>query len=102
VADALKELEDELVSYVGLDKRLGRAERLADILVAHRRQCLANLRDDESPTWAERIRLLDQLAATRSIRLEEEEQLRFILDEISERERARRAERIQEQRELTS
>jgi hypothetical protein len=93
VADELDALEKELAEYVDLRRRLGNADfRFADALIGHRRQAITNLADSEDMIWADRVRLLDRVAERKGIALTEERALRYVLDEIAERERKRRAE----------
>jgi hypothetical protein len=100
MADPLEDLAKELSEYVSLRRRLD-AENytLADALIAHRGQAIENLRDSSDPFWIERTQLLDRLADKRGIPLVNEENLRFVLDELAERERRRRAEVVAAHRE---
>jgi len=96
VSDPLDILEKELAEYVDFRRRLGNDDfRFVDALLGHRRQCMANLSDSEDEMWADRVRSLDRLAERKGIPLGEERALRFVLDEIAERERKRRAEDIE-------
>lgn len=101
MADPLEDLAKELSEYVGLRRRLGSDNfRLEDALIGHRRQAIENLRDSEGdPFWIERVKLLDRLAAGRGIPLVNEEALRFVEDELREKERRRRAEAVSTHRE---
>jgi hypothetical protein len=100
VADELEALEKELAEYVDLRRRLGLADfRFVDALTWHRVQALTNLADSEDMMWADRIRLLDRLAERKGIPLTEERALRYVLDEIAERERRRRAEELDRRKE---
>jgi hypothetical protein len=95
MSDELGDLEKELGEYVGLRRRLGNIQfNLSDALVLHRRQALTNLRNSEDLWWRDRVKLLDRFAAAKDIPLANEENLRYVLDEIAERERKRRAEVI--------
>jgi hypothetical protein len=103
VADELEVLEKELAEYVDLRRRLGNADfRFADALIDHRRQAIINLSDSEDLMWADRLRLIDRLAERKGIPLSEERGLRFVLDEIAERERRRRAEELGRRKEATA
>jgi len=103
VADELEALEKELAEYVDLRRRLGNADfRFADALIGHRRQAIENLADSEDLMWADRLRLIDRLAERKGIPLTEERGLRFVLDEIAERERKRRAEDLDRRKEAAS
>jgi hypothetical protein len=103
VADELEVLEKELAEYVDLRRRLGNAEfRFADALIGHRRQAILNLTDSEDLMWADRLRLIDRLAERKGIPLSEERGLRFVLDEIAERERRRRSEELDRRKEAAS
>jgi hypothetical protein len=102
MADELETLEKELAEYVDLRRRLGNADfRFADALIGHRRQVIVNLADSEDLMWADRLRLIDRLAERKGIPLSEERGLRFVLDEINERERRRRVEQTAKQEKLT-
>ena len=95
MADELEALEKELAEYVDLRRRLGTADyRFVDALIDHRRQASVNLGDSEDMIWADRLRLIDRLASRKGILLDEERALRYVLDEIAERERKRRAEEL--------
>jgi hypothetical protein len=104
MADPLEDLEKELAEFVSLRRRLdAEGYTLADALLDHRRQALANLRDSQGdPFWIERTKLLDRLAERRGIPLVNEENLRFVEDELRERERRRRAELVAAHREAAS
>lgn len=101
MADPLEDLEKELAEYASLRRRLdAEGYTLADALIAHRRQAIENLRDSQGdPFWIERIKLLDRLAERRGIPLVNEENLRFVENELRERERHRRAEVVTAHRE---
>jgi hypothetical protein len=104
VADELEVLETELAGYVDLRRRIGKGDyRFADALIGHRRQAIENLLSDEDlGIWPDRIRLLDRLAERKGVVLADERPLRFVLDEIAERERKRRAEDIERRKEAAS
>jgi hypothetical protein len=103
VADELEVLEKELAEYVDLRRRLGNADfRFADALIGHRRQAIVNLAESEDLMWADRLRLIDRLAERKGIPLSEERGLRFVLDEIAERERRRRSEELDRRKEAAS
>lgn len=96
-------LEKELGAYVGLRQRLGNEDyRFSDALIGHRRQAIENLRDSEDDFWKDRVELCDRLATAKDIPLANEEQLRYVLDEIAERERKRRAEFIEARKKETA
>jgi len=96
VSEDLEVLEKEFAEYVALRQRLRDDDsRFADVLLAHRRQCMTNLSDSEDMMWADRIRLVDRLADRKGLVLADERPLRYVLDEIAERERKRRAEDMQ-------
>jgi hypothetical protein len=92
VPDDLEALEKELASYVDVRRVANPDFRFADALIGHRRQAIVNLADSEDLMWADRLRLIDRLAERKGIPLSEERGLRFVLDEINERERKRRTE----------
>jgi hypothetical protein len=93
--NGLDVLEKELAEYVDLRRRLGSEDfRFVDALLGHRRQCMANLSDSEDEMWADRMRWLERLAERKGLVLADERPLRYMLDEIVERERKRRAEDI--------
>jgi hypothetical protein len=103
VADELEVLEKEIAEYVALRRRLGNADfRFADALIGHRRQAILNLTDSEDLMWADRLRLIDRLAERKGIPLSWARGLRFVLDEIAERERKRRAEEQHRRKEAAS
>jgi hypothetical protein len=94
--NGLDVLEKELAEYVDLRRRLGSEDfRFVDALLGHRRQCMANLSDSEDEMWADRVRSLDRLAERKGVVLADERPVRYVLDEIAERERKRRAEDIE-------
>jgi len=95
----LRALEEELEGYARFRRRMGDdGFRLTEAVACHREQCMVNLLADEDEIWAERVRLLDALAERRNIPMPGARPLRYALDEISERERQRRAERVQLER----
>jgi hypothetical protein len=91
-------LEAELERYAAFRRRLGEAFDFGDALLGHREQCLVNLLDDEDDGWVQRVRHLDEIAQRREVWLGEARPLRAVLDELSERERRRRAQRVREHR----
>jgi hypothetical protein len=103
VPDELEALEKELAEYVDFRRRVEDPDfRFADALIGHRRQAIPNLADSEDMIWADRVRLLDRVAEHKGIALTEERGLRFVLDEIAERERRRRAEDLERRKEVAS
>ena len=100
--DELEALEKELASYVDFRRVANPDFHFADALIGHRRQTIANLADSEDVTLADRVRLLDRLAQAKGIPLTEERALRYVLDEIAERERKRRAEELDRRKEAAS
>ena len=103
MADELEALEKELAEYVALRQRLGDDDlRFADALISHRRQAITNLSDSEDLMWSDRVKLLDRVAEHKGIPLTEERALRYVLDEIAERERRRRSEELDRRKEAAS
>ncbi|MDP9224869.1 MAG: hypothetical protein M3P18_13700 [Actinomycetota bacterium] len=101
MGDPLEDLAKELSEYVALRRRQG-ADNFAmeDALIGHRRQAIENLRDTQGELfWIERVKLLDRLAEKRGIPLANEEALRYVEDELREKERRRRAEVVAAHRE---
>ncbi len=92
-------VEKELSEYVAMRRRVGEVDfRFEDALIGHRRQAVENLLDSGESFWVERIRVLDQIAGHKGISLAGERGLKFVTDELAERERLLRAEEIARRR----
>lgn len=94
MAEDLEEVRKELAAYVSFRRRTQDPDySLGDALLEHRRGCLQNLSDSEDQYWAERVKVLDRLAAQIGAPSIDEPALRFVQAEVEARERRRREER---------
>jgi hypothetical protein len=86
MADALEELEAELVKYTGFRRKYGEPDyTFAQGLIEHRRQALLNMRDDRDPMWLTRNGLLEKLADRKGIDLSSEPSVNDMLDDRQQR-----------------
>lgn len=89
--DAVKDVRDQLVEHVGFMRRYRDPDwNLAQEIIAHRRQCLANFLDEEDEFWIDRARKLEALADREGVPLVDEQPIRAVTAIVAERERKRR------------
>jgi hypothetical protein len=94
----VQDVRNQLVDHVRFMKRYrDPGWRMADEIVAHRRQCLANFLAAEEPHWLERVKVLDQIADAEGVPLVDEQSVRDVMSVVVDRERKRREE-IRERR----
>jgi hypothetical protein len=90
---SVKDVRAQLVEHVGFMKRYRKPDwHLAEEIVWHRRQCLANYLDEENTYWIDRARVVEQLADAEAVSLVDEQSIKAVLGIVAERERKRREE----------